>query len=66
MTLVGLIVILVVIGVGLYLLNTYVPMAAPIRTIINVVVILAILIWILEVFGLVDFGGPLGHPHSLR
>ena len=35
--------VLVVVGVVLYLINNYVPMAAPIKTILNVVVVLAVL-----------------------
>jgi hypothetical protein len=60
MTIIELIVILVVIGVLLYLLNTIVPIDGKIRTIINVVVVLAVCIWLLEVFGLIGpfhFGG---------
>jgi hypothetical protein len=49
-----LLVVLVVVGVGLYLVNNYVPMAAPIKTIINVVVVLAVCIWLLRVTGIVD------------
>jgi len=49
-----LLVLLVVVGVVLYLINNYVPMAAPIKTIINVVVVLAVCIWLLRVTGIVD------------
>ena len=52
MTLIGLVVTLVVVGVLLWLLNTYVPMDANIRTIINVVVILVVAIWLLQQFGI--------------
>ncbi len=57
MSIIGLLLVLVVIGVGLYLLNQNVPMAPPIKTIINVVVVLAVVIWLLNAFGLLD-GGP--------
>lgn len=60
MTLIGLLIILVIIGVGLYLLNTLVPMDNKIRTIINVVVVIAVLLWVAEEFGLIG-GTPLGH-----
>jgi uncharacterized protein YhhL (DUF1145 family) len=56
MSIVGLLVVLVVIGVALYLVNTYVPMAAPIKTIVNVVVVLLVVIWLLNAFGLLDAG----------
>jgi len=48
------VVLLVVVGVVLYLINNYVPMAAPIKTIINVVVVLAVCVWLLRVTGIVD------------
>jgi hypothetical protein len=55
---VGIIVVLVIVGVCLYLLNTYVPMVAPIKTIINVLVVLFLILWLLSAFGLI---GPLPH-----
>ena len=51
----SLILALVIIGVLLYLLNTYVPMAAPIKTIINVLVVLVVIVWILGATGLGGF-----------
>ena len=50
MSIIGLIFILIIVGVGLYLLNTYVPMAPPIKTIINVVVVLLVLLLLVQVF----------------
>lgn len=66
------ILILALIGVGLYLLNTYVPMAAPIKTIINIVVVILVLLWVLESFGILGpwplhsgpVSGPLVAPHA--
>lgn len=51
MPLVAVVVTLIVVGVLLWLVNTYIPMAAPIKTIINVVVVIFIVIWLLHVFG---------------
>ena len=51
MDLVTLVIILILIGVGLWLINTYVPMAAPIKTILNVVVIIVVILWVLQLFG---------------
>ena len=39
MPLINLVVMLIVIGVGLYLINRYIPMASSIKTILNVVVV---------------------------
>jgi uncharacterized membrane-anchored protein len=50
MGLIQLIIILAVVGVLLYLVETYIPMAAPIKTLIRVVVILVIVLWLLRLF----------------
>jgi formate hydrogenlyase subunit 4 len=51
MPVIQLIVVLVVIGVLMWLVNTYVPMADPYKKILNVVVIIAVVLWLLSVFG---------------
>jgi len=50
MGLLQLVVILVLVGVGLWALNRYVPMDATIKKIINIVVVVAVVIWLLGVF----------------
>ena len=52
MSLIGLIITLVVVGVLLWLLNNYVPMDGKIKSIINVVVVIVVVIWLLQAFGL--------------
>jgi hypothetical protein len=47
MEIVQIIVILVVIGVLLWLVNTYVPMDAQVNKILNAVVIIALVLWLL-------------------
>ena len=51
MSLIGLILTLVVVGVLLWLLNNYVPMDPKIKTIINVVIVIVVVIWLLQAFG---------------
>jgi len=51
MPLINLIVYLAIVGVLLWLVNTYIPMAQPIKTIINVVVVIVVVLWLLRVFG---------------
>lgn len=51
MPLVNLVVVLIIIGVALYLINNYIPMASSIKTILNVVVVVAVGIWLLQGFG---------------
>lgn len=60
MSLIGLILVLVVVGVLLWLLNNYIPMDAKIRSIINIVVVVVVAIWVLQSFGL------LGSLHNIR
>lgn len=51
---------LVVVGVVLWLVNTYIPMAAPIKTVINIVIVLILCIWLLNTFGITHFRMPAG------
>jgi hypothetical protein len=51
MSLIGLVLTLVVVGVLLWLLNNYIPMDPKIRTIINIVVVVVVIIWLLQAFG---------------
>jgi hypothetical protein len=53
MTLVDLIVIIVVIGLLMWLINAYIPMAAGIKSLLNVLVFVVVLIWVLRIFGVV-------------
>ena len=52
MSLIGLVLTLVIVGVLLWLINNYVPMDPKIKTIVNVVVVVAVVIWPLQVFGI--------------
>lgn len=52
MSLISLVVTLIVVGVLLWLVNTYIPMDRKIKNIINIVVVIAVVIWLLNVFGL--------------
>jgi hypothetical protein len=52
MPLFTILVVLIVTGVLLWLVNTYIPMDSKIRKILNVVVVIIVIIWLLKVFGL--------------
>jgi hypothetical protein len=43
------------VGVLLWLVNDYIPMDSQIKRILNIVVVIALIIWILKVFGLLSF-----------
>ena len=52
MPLINLVVALIIVGVGLYLINRYIPMASSIKSILNVVVVVAVCVWLLQAVGL--------------
>ena len=52
MTLVSIVVVLVVVGLVMWLINTYIPMAAAIKSVLNVLVFIVVTIWLLQGFGL--------------
>jgi hypothetical protein len=53
MTLVQIAVVLIVIGVVMWLVNTYIPMMGAIKSLLNLVVFVVVLIWLLQLFGLI-------------
>ena len=54
MPLVNVVVILIVVGVALWAINAYIPMAPPVKKILNIVVVVAICVWLLQIFGVLD------------
>ena len=52
MPLINIVITLIVVGVALWLINTYIPMASSIKNILNIVVVVAVCIWVLKAFGL--------------
>ncbi len=55
MPLVTLVLTLVVVGVLLWLVNRFIPMQGQIKGILNAVVVIAVVLWLLKVFGLFDY-----------
>lgn len=53
MPLVHVVLVLVVVGVLLWLVNNYIPMAGSIKSILNAVVVIVVVLWLLSVFGLI-------------
>ena len=51
MPLLNLVIALIVVGVCLYLINTYIPMASSIKSILNVVVVVLVCVWVLQALG---------------
>lgn len=55
---IAVIVTLIIIGVCLYLVEAYIPMSPPIKTVIRVVIVLMVCLWLLNVFGVMDLPVP--------
>ena len=52
MPLINIVIALIVVGVGLWLINNFIPMASSIKTILNVVVVVGVVIWVLQATGM--------------
>jgi len=54
MPLLQVVIVIIVVGVLLWLVNTYIPMQSTLKKILNAVVVIAMVLWLLNVFGLLD------------
>lgn len=54
MSLVTLLVVLIVVGVILWAINTYIPMDRKIKNILNIVVVILVILWLLRAFGVLS------------
>ena len=52
MPLINIVIALIVVGMALWLINRYIPMASSIKAILNVVVVIAVSVWVLQATGL--------------
>jgi ABC-type long-subunit fatty acid transport system fused permease/ATPase subunit len=57
MPLLNVVLTLIVVGVVLWLINTYIPMQATIKKIINIVVVIVVILWLLQGFGVIGGSG---------
>jgi hypothetical protein len=55
MPLIQIFVVLIVVGVLLWLVNRFIPMAGSIKSILNAVVVIVVVVWLLNVFGLMHY-----------
>lgn len=51
MPLINVVLTLIVVGVLLWLINTFLPMDGKIKNLLNIVVVVAVVIWLLNAFG---------------
>jgi hypothetical protein len=62
MPIVNVVLMLIVVGVLLWLINTYIPMQSTIKAIINIVVVIAVVMWLLYGFGIISHSGNVNLP----
>lgn len=62
MSLISLAITLIVVGVLLWLVNTYIPMDGKIKKILNIVVVICVVIWLLYAFGVINHAGDIRVP----
>ena len=53
MPLLNVVIVLIVVGVLLWLVNNYIPMDSKIRSILNGVVVIVVVLWLLSAFGII-------------
>jgi type IV secretory pathway TrbL component len=62
MSLISLVGTLIVIGVLLWLVNSYIPMDGKIKKILNVVVVICVVVWLLYAFGVLNHSSDIRVP----
>jgi succinate dehydrogenase hydrophobic anchor subunit len=53
MELLSLVIVLAFVGLGLWAVNKYIPMQPPIKNILNIVVVIAVVLWLLAATGVI-------------
>lgn len=62
MPLLNVVISLVIVGVVLWLINTYIPMQGTIKKILNIVVVIVVVLWLLYGFGVLNQSGNIHLP----
>jgi len=52
MPLLTILLVIIIVGVLLWLINSFIPMDSKIKSILNVVVVIILIVWLLKVFGI--------------
>ncbi len=54
MSLLNVLIVVIIAGVLLWLVNNYIPMDSKIKSILNIVVVIVLIIWLLKAFGILN------------
>lgn len=66
MPIINIVIWLIIVGVVMWLVNNYIPMAGSIKAILNAVVVIAVVVWVLRVSGVWQQLAPAGLPPLTR
>jgi hypothetical protein len=55
MSVLTILLVLIIVGIILWAVNTYIPMDRKIKNILNIVTIIIVIVWLLRAFGLITF-----------
>jgi hypothetical protein len=55
MSLLTVIVAVAIVGILLWAINNFIPMDGKVKSILNAIVIIALVVWLLNVFGILNF-----------
>jgi hypothetical protein len=62
MPLISVVITLIVVGVLLWLVNSYIPMDGKIKQILNIVVVICVVVWLLYAFGIINHANEIQVP----
>jgi 1-acyl-sn-glycerol-3-phosphate acyltransferase len=62
MPLISVVITLIIVGVLLWLVNSYIPMDGKIKQILNIVVVICVVVWLLYAFGVVNHANEIKVP----
>jgi hypothetical protein len=54
MSILTILVVIVVVGILLWAVNSFLPMDGKVKSILNAVVVILLVLWLLQAFGLID------------
>jgi hypothetical protein len=55
MPLLTILIVIIVAGFLLWIVNNYIPMDRKIKSILNIVVVIAVIVWLLKIFGVFEY-----------
>lgn len=54
MSIIHVVLVLIIVGVIMWLINRFIPMAGAIKSLLNIVVLILLILWLLQVFGILS------------